>query len=262
MTNFSHPGVSDTYTERTTLGDYGFGGNETPDGGAPVDPPTDVESDDSDSRPGDSGDCIAISDSTGEACSNARSYMTDGPFCTPHDNAADVETIYQLDRLLGIVGCGNSKVELEDAETCPIGELYDSGYFGDKWDWAGAFCDQRFVLSAEHGLVPEGTEVEYYDTEIGDHSEGEREAWLADVESSLQDCLDEGGFDRVVVLASQHYVEVFTEAADVLLDADIPVHEPFWFTTGLPHQRRWMLDAIEAGRPMLDSDEIEGRDES
>lgn len=262
MTNFSRPGVSDTYTERTTLDEYGFGENETVDGGATADSPTDDETDDSESHPGNTGDCIAISDSTGEACSNARSYMTDGPFCTPHDNAAEVETIYQRMRLVGIVGCGSSKVDLEDGETVRIGELYDSQYFADKWAWAGEFCTQRYVLSAKHGIASGATQVESYDKHIDDHTEVERRAWLERVGGKLRLFADQPFCDAFVVLASQDYVEAISGIGEDLIDDGTDVYEPFFHTTGLPHQRRWMRDALEAGRPMLDRAEIEGRYES
>lgn len=76
-----------------------------------------------------------------------------------------------------LVGCGEAKQDTE--EPVPAHDLYTSPYFGLKrrfaeaaTQWAGQNQGSAWgILSAEHGVIPHGLEIETYDTTIDDLDE-------------------------------------------------------------------------------------------
>ena len=120
-----------------------------------------------------------------------------------------------------LVGCGAAKAD----EPRPAGKLYTSNYAGLKrryaeaaTAWAGDSQSSAWaILSAEHGVVASGTELEPYDTTIEDLDGDALDEWADQVRSGLTAWLNwpfhsdndprDSPCGRLVVLAGERYVQ-------------------------------------------------------
>lgn len=148
--------------------------------------------------------------------------------------------------VVAIVGCGSAKRDLEDDEAVPIEDLYTSGYFAKKREFAEELSDRWYVLSAEYALVKPWLPVEHYEKTIGDLEGVELEKWKRDVGLTLLRVV--GPYDRVVVLGGRDYVNALHGVIDEY-GLEVALVDPFEETSGIGDQNGWMEDAIAAGNP-------------
>ena len=155
---------------------------------------------------------------------------------------------------IALIGCGKSKVDLDDGETVPAKDLYDSTYFRLKREFAETCCDKWRILSAKHGLLAPDEEIEPYDASlnprsdsyIGDYQAGK---WAVQTSQSLR------VFDsfqaihaRYVVLAGEDYV---THIEEELKRGSRPVAFPFRADdlAGNGDQMGWLREQIDTDHP-------------
>lgn len=99
-------------------------------------------------------------------------------------------------------------------------ELYAaSSYFCAMRKYAEAKGDAWFILSAEHGLITPDTELDPYNTWIGDV---DTEEWAAGVREELETYVGAG--ETVELVAGKKYADPLQDA---LADSDFVVVEPF-----------------------------------
>lgn len=119
-----------------------------------------------------------------------------------------------------LVGCGAAKAD----ESREARNLYTSNYFALKrqlakaaTEWAGEHQSSAWaILSAEYGVIPNGLEIDPYDTTVDDLDDDELDAWADRVKSGLTGwlnwpfCSDNDPRDspcgRLVVLAGERYI--------------------------------------------------------
>jgi hypothetical protein len=65
--------------------------------------------------------------------------------------------------VIAVVACGYRKA----AAPAPAGELYVGPYVRAAMRWARSVTDRVYILSALHGLVPEGRVLAPYDLRLG-----------------------------------------------------------------------------------------------
>ena len=122
-------------------------------------------------------------------------------------------------KVLSIVSCGSSKQTLEDSETVPSRELYNSSVHTCK-DRYGRHSHGYSIASAKFGLVRHDEELPYYDQTLSKMGDEAVREWADDVASDLQRIVDRDGYDAVVIIVGEDYVnplEVHFES----IDADI-----------------------------------------
>lgn len=133
-----------------------------------------------------------------------------------------------------LVGCGEQKKD----EAAPAPELYTSAYFNEKWAAGGELGDP-YVVSGKYGLVREDEIIEPYSETWKNKSKEER---LERAREVVEDLPDE--YDEVLVLAGKTYriplIKMFEEHTDV------DVSSPFAGTSGMPEQREWCRNVVEA----------------
>jgi|GEM_PF-2318597 len=84
-------------------------------------------------------------------------------------------------KTFAIVSCGSKKGDEKTAAK----DLYTSAHFQLKRRWAELYCENWLILSAEHGLVTPGYQLEPYDTSVRDLDADALQEWTADVEQKL-----------------------------------------------------------------------------
>lgn len=160
---------------------------------------------------------------------------------------------------IALVGCGKSKIDLDDGETVPAKDLYDSNYFSLKREYAEICCDKWRILSAKHGLLSPDDEIETYDASlkpssdsyIGDYEAGK---WAVETSQSLS-VFD--SFQAIhaeyVVLAGEDYV---THIEDELQSGFRDVAFPFRSDDleGNGDQMGWLRAQIDTYHPPGQSD--------
>jgi hypothetical protein len=120
-----------------------------------------------------------------------------------------------------LVGCGAAKAD----EAREARNLYTSNYFRLKRGlaealtaWAGEHQSSAWaILSAEHGVIPGGLEIEPYDTTVSDLTDDELDAWADRVRSGLTGWLNwpfrsdndprDSPCGRLLVLAGEGYIQ-------------------------------------------------------
>lgn len=123
-----------------------------------------------------------------------------------------------MTRTLVLVGCGSSKRE----KPCPASEMYTSGYFGLKREWAEQHGDEWRVLSAKHGLLEPSEVISPYDLTPGGGSWDSRmtEHWRSQVAAQME-FLEWESINEVVVLAGWgKYVSKIKPVFDSYTDRD------------------------------------------
>lgn len=140
----------------------------------------------------------------------------------------------QMDKI-AIIGCGKSKRD----KTSPAGDLYTSGFFTLKSDWAEAHTDEQWILSAKHGLVHRSVRIEPYDL-TPDDPEFDAEHWARRVERDLKGIVRMADPEEIVILAGSSY----TDHIDHILDA-APVEFTFPLSgMGIGEQQAWLSDRV------------------
>lgn len=144
-----------------------------------------------------------------------------------------------------LLGCGASK----RPGVLPARAKYDSSYFAEKMKFAETFCDRWWILSAEHGILRPETEIDDYDTHIGDLSEQEVDHWTRDVYVTLRASDAKWvACDQLYVLLGKQYINAIQDILDELEDLSVSPVEvvyPFEGTEGIGDQRSWLSSAVE-----------------
>lgn len=165
--------------------------------------------------------------------------------------SGEVELTAEQGARYALVGCGAKKREpqLEPGKlvprTWPAEDLYTSTFFRKKWEYAGLF-DDRAILSAEHGTLYPGDEVEPYDTTIEDLGESELAALADEVRAEIEEWdHHEENLQEVAVLAGKRYIEPLRErgAFDVEPEVTFPLQEHD--LGGIGEQMGWLTDQVE-----------------
>jgi hypothetical protein len=155
---------------------------------------------------------------------------------------------------IALVGCGSAKIDLEDDETVPAKDLYDSNYFALKRELAEECCDKWRILSAKHGLLSPDEEIGTYDASlkpssesyIGDYQAGK---WAVNTSNEIR-VFDsfQAVYARYVVLAGEDYV---THIEDELTTGHRTVSFPFRSDDlgGIGDQQRWLRQQIDSYHP-------------
>lgn len=97
-----------------------------------------------------------------------------------------------------LVGCGDAKRD----EPAPAKDLYTSGFFTGKWDWAEEHGVRQAILSAKYGIVDPDLEIEPYDVspKNDDWTDEDDAEWRAKVDAQLE-TIGWKDIDEVAVLA-------------------------------------------------------------
>lgn len=135
-------------------------------------------------------------------------------------------------RVRVLVGCGADKLNEEAAAK----DLYTSGYFKLKREFAELYGDDWYVMSAKHYLVPPESEIEPYDKSLTNMSAAERRAWGSDAADELRK-LDWENIDIVVLLMGQLYIEPIEPTLETL---PVTIGYPFEHTEGNGEQNQWL----------------------
>lgn len=110
----------------------------------------------------------------------------------PHRDGATRTTV-------ALVSCTKKK----RSEACPAAELYISPLFKAMRRYAEQHADAWFILSAQHGLLDPGQEVEPYERTLSRMNAAERTEWERAVCQVLQERLPKGA--HVLMLAGAGY---------------------------------------------------------
>lgn len=159
---------------------------------------------------------------------------------------------------IALVGCGKSKIDVDDGEAVPAKDLYDSAYFQLKREYAETCCDKWRILSAKHGLLSPDEEIGPYDATLNPRSDsyiGDYEAgkWAVRTADSI------GVFDSVqaihshyVVLAGEDYVTHVEDALQRLRHVRFPFRRDDLGGNG--DQMAWLREQIDSYHPPGQSD--------
>lgn len=125
------------------------------------------------------------------------------------EHAARLERLSALGRTIrvGLVGC--AKTKRDKPSLCR--ELYRSPLFLASLAHAERACDETFVVSAAHGLLPLDETVDPYERTLRDLPKKERLAWGERVVESVR-CRFERLPLEVLVLAGLEYAEPIQRA--------------------------------------------------
>lgn len=109
-------------------------------------------------------------------------------------------------KVLAVVSCGDKKQDLDDGETVPARELYDSAVHTCK-DRYGRHSHAYYIASAKYRLVHHERELPEYDQTLDEMSDEEVRAWADDVARNLRRVVDERDIDAVVIVAGETYAD-------------------------------------------------------
>ncbi|PKL76546.1 MAG: hypothetical protein CVV27_09720 [Candidatus Melainabacteria bacterium HGW-Melainabacteria-1] len=127
----------------------------------------------------------------------------------------------------------------------PAGEFYCSDLFKKCKAYADMTCGSWFILSALHGLVDPGRELERYNLSLDDLTLAQRQSWSEGVAAAIQATIPAD--TTLVLLAGGKYV---AQLAPLLEQAGYPVTLPLkGKAIGL--QKQWLKEQIE-GSPESD----------
>ena len=103
-----------------------------------------------------------------------------------------------------LLSCVNAKRN----RRAKAGDMYISPLFTKSLNYAKQKLrpDKVFILSAEHGLLGLGDEIEPYNKTLNDMGEGERRQWASKVLKQLQSCANLDS-DHFTFLAGDKYRE-------------------------------------------------------
>lgn len=137
---------------------------------------------------------------------------------------------------ISLVGCGSAKRD----DPSPARDLYTSGYFSKKREYAEELADRWYVLSAEHGILLPDSTIDPYDTSIDDLDQEELESWSSTVIETIS--LLEDDAIEIDLLAGRGYIEPIRDGLD---DLGHDVNEPFAETSGIGEQLALLGNRIE-----------------
>lgn len=140
-----------------------------------------------------------------------------------------------------LVGCGKVKQN----NPAPASELYTSGYFAKKREWAELNGKRWWVLSAKHGAIPPWKVIEPYDMDAGSLEGRELEQYRRRVRLHLRACDAKWINGELVVLAGKDYIEPLGQFFQEL---PCEVRFPFSDTSGIGEQRAWLSEEIAASK--------------
>lgn len=155
---------------------------------------------------------------------------------------------------IAIVGCGSSKVDVEDGETVPARDLYDSNYFRLKREYAETCCDDWRILSAKHRLLSPDEEIEDYDASLNPQSDsyiGDYQAgrWAIRAGMEFQTWASfQAIHAHFVVLAGEDYVghiEEYLEASTRHIEYPFRSDD----LEGIGDQMGWLREEIDTWHP-------------
>jgi hypothetical protein len=152
----------------------------------------------------------------------------------------------QAESEIALVGCGSAKQDV----AAPAKDLYTSGYFSLKRQYATQHCTDWRILSAKHGLVHPSREIEPYDASLAPGSDSyigddAVDQWVSETEVELAGYLAElPSAATVVVLAGENYAG---RLEDVLESAEQRVEWPFRRDelTRMGDQMQWLSQETE-----------------
>jgi len=175
---------------------------------------------------------------------------------TRHDGRYCLDCVHSP--RIGIVGCGSSKIELDDDETVPAKDLYDSNYFNLKQQYCETCCDDWRILSAEHGLIHPEKEIGTYDASLSPRSE----SYIGDYEAGKWSVNTAGEFDfydsvnaayaRYVILAGEDYVKHIEAKLQKQRYIEFPFRDDN--LGGIGDQMGWLRSEIDNYHPPGQSD--------
>lgn len=122
-------------------------------------------------------------------------------------------------RVLAVVSCGATKQDLRPGERVPARELYSSSVHVCK-DRYGRNSHGYYIASAKYGLIHSETEIGTYDQTLSKMASEDVEAWAEDVAVDLEAVVREGGYNAVVFIAGEDYINPL-RAYFPNIDADI-----------------------------------------
>lgn len=164
----------------------------------------------------------------------------------------------EVAQTLVIVGCGSAKRDRElkpgtlSVKRYAAKDLYTSTYFGKKREYAETVGDQWMILSAHHGLLPQGEEIKPYDRSIDDLDDDQLDALAHRVGMTLIEWVSweqgEGrDIDKIVVLAGERYLKPLRErdtfSAGVAPRVEYPLQQNN--LGGIGEQMAWLKDRVE-----------------
>jgi hypothetical protein len=156
---------------------------------------------------------------------------------------------------IAFVGCGSSKIDLDDGETVPAKDLYDSNYFSLKQEYAEELCNEWKILSAKHGLLDPETEIGSYDASLKPQSDsyiGDYEAGIWAVETAREINTWTSfkiPYTQYVVLAGEDYVghRHIEDQLGRLRHVSLPFRSDD--LRGIGDQQRWLRNEIDTYHP-------------
>jgi hypothetical protein len=152
-----------------------------------------------------------------------------------------------------LIQCGEAKA----SGSVPAKEKYTSSYSRKKVEFADAFCEEMWILSAKFGVIPGDRLVPDYNVTPDDHSKVERGHWIASIEQSLRQCVWPGN-GVLWVLVAGNYLDVGDGTGRTVADAieagtppHLEINLPFRQTSGIGYQMGWAGDCINNGVPEM-----------
>lgn len=116
--------------------------------------------------------------------------------------------------VLTVVSCGGQKQDLDPGETVPARELYTSSVHTCK-DRYGRHSDGYYIMSAKYGLVHHEEELPEYDRTLDDMGAEQVSDWGSEVSTAVAETVEAEGYDAVVLIGSETYVEALEPLFDM-----------------------------------------------
>ncbi|SEP00062.1 hypothetical protein SAMN05216388_102646 [Halorientalis persicus] len=155
---------------------------------------------------------------------------------------------------IALIACGSSKQDLDDGETVPAKDLYNSSYASLKQEFSEELCDDQLILSGEHGVVEPNEPLTTYDASlrpqddsyIGDEAVAE---WADQVCVELATQLHEREpVGTIVVLATSHYLPEQVRSVLSEYRTVYPFEEHDF--DGIGDQMGWLRKTIDANESL------------
>ncbi len=143
-------------------------------------------------------------------------------------------------RVRVLVGCGSKKRD----EPTAAKDLYTSGYFEKKRDFAELYGDEWYITSAEHHLLDPDTVIEPYDKSLTNMTADQRRGWGEETSTQLRE-LDWDSVDIVVLLMGQKYIGPIEATLEAL---PVTIGYPFDHTSGNGEQNEWLKHRINEAK--------------
>lgn len=104
-------------------------------------------------------------------------------------------------RRIGLVGCVKEKA----TDPLPANDLYRSSLFAGRRAFVEQSCDEWWILSAEHGLVPPDAVLAPYDVTLKNAGRPARRTWTAKVMEAIDQQLRPARADTFEIHAGAEY---------------------------------------------------------